>query len=213
MRKLLLVLLILSVRCEAQNFELGLNAGCNFHFKPVNNIYTTQDKAIAGYAVGFKADLLLSEFQVGVGVDVENFSQYNYLMPDYTTKVYNYLAKPLITPYAFLNKTFAVSQGYLYAGLMGGPAIARIGINSWQYNNGPYGNPTGYTTAYYSASGYMGGLQGGGVFHLNKVCALNFEAGLRYCNYNYKSPTTKLEDPYHYRVFYIPLTLGLRYLI
>src|ERR1700759_2630745 len=106
MKKLLFIVLVLPTLCRAQNFEFAVNGGGNFHFLPINNIYTTQDKATFGYTAGFKADLILPAVSIGVEVDFTSLSQYNYLMPDYTTKVYDHIANPLITPFAFLNKRF-----------------------------------------------------------------------------------------------------------
>ncbi len=214
MKKLLLLVVMLPLYCKAQNFEFGLNGGCNFHFLPIHNIYTAGDKAVIGYAASFKADLVLPSAQIGVGVDVVNFSQYNYLMPVYTNKVYDHVANPLISPYAFYNRTWRnIINGYLYTGLMGGLAIAKIGLNTWEYANGPYGNPTGYSTSYNSAIGFTAGLQTGAVFMISKQLGANVEAALRYTDYNYTIPGTILQDPYHYRLFYIPITVGLRYLM
>lgn len=214
MKKLLLIVIMLPLYCQAQNFEFGINGGCNFHFLPINNIYTTQDKAILGYAAGFRANLVLPAAQIGVGVELANFVEYNYVMPVYTAKVFNHIAEPLISPYAFYNRTYSnIINGYLYTGVMAGVTIARVGVNSWQYNNGIYNVPTGYSTVYNSARGFTAGLQAGAVLMVRKHLGLNLEAALRYTDYTYKAPSSTLEDPYHYRLFYIPITLGLRYRI
>jgi len=216
MKKLLFFIVILPLSCMAQNFEFGVNAGCNFHFLPEKNFYTFQDKAKIGYAAGFKADLVLPHAQIGVGVDMVNFVQYNYLLPPYNVRVNDYVANPLISPNAFYNKIWRnVINGYIYVGGMGGVAIAKIGVNTWEYNNGPapYYNPTGYSTAYNTAFGYTLGLQGGAVFRLNDQFAVNVELALKYVNYNYPMPPGSLTpDEYFYRLFYIPITVGLRYL-
>jgi hypothetical protein len=213
MRKLLFLVTILPLYSLAQNFEFGLNAGCNFHFLPEKNIYTSQDKAKIGYAAAFKADLVLPHSQIGVGVDVVNFIQYNYLIPGYTIRQDDHIANPLISPNAFYNRTWRnIINGYLYTGFSGGLVIAKIGVNTWEYNNGQYANPTGYSTTYNSAFGFSFGLQGGAVLKINEQFAVNLEIALKYVNYNYSAPGPQLQDPYFYRLFYIPITVGFRYL-
>ncbi|HXS38083.1 MAG TPA: hypothetical protein VN721_15375 [Flavipsychrobacter sp.] len=212
MKKLLILLCIAPSLCCAQNFEVGINGGINFHSLPVKNIYTHQDKAKIGYAISFKAALMLPQYQIGIGGEMVSLSEYNYLMPVYTSRVYNNLAKPLIAPYVFLNRMFDFSNGYFFAGIMAGPAIADVGVNTWEYPNGNNGIPSGYTTTYNSVIGYIGGLQGGAVFYLSDAIGLSVEGSLRYTNFNYNDPKSMtLDNPYHYKVYYFPITFGIRF--
>lgn len=197
----------------AQNFEVGVFGGINFHNKPYNNRYTLEDKTQASYAFGAKASLVLPKAQIGLGVEMANIKEYNYSIPTYTARQYNYIAKPLITPYLFYNLTHATNNGYLYAGIMGGPTVASVGVNTWEYN-GYNGAISGYTTAYNSTVGFVAGAQAGFVIKVDKRIGISGEIGLRYTDYNYKPAITTLQDdPYHYRFVYFPVTAGVRYRI
>ncbi|MGN6568836.1 MAG: hypothetical protein ACTHJ0_12830 [Flavipsychrobacter sp.] len=211
MKRLLLVLLLTLPLCSsAQTFEIGAAGGFNFHSRPADNVFTTQDKPMLGYTVAAKASLLLPQSQIGVGLEFSKITESNYLMPYYTTKVYNHLANPLITPYLFYNRRLNFTGSYFYYGLMFGPSIAKVGINQLVYVNGN-SVPTDYTTTYNSAIGYAAGLQTGFVWHIAGQLSFSLEAAMRFVDYNYKDPGSKQTDnPYHYRYFYFPITAGLR---
>jgi hypothetical protein len=213
-RSLLSLLMILPIACYAQNFEVALNGGFSFHSLPAKNDYTHEDKTVASYAASFKAGLLFEHSQIGVGAEMCTMKEYNYFVPPYTQRIYTYLAKPLITPFVYYNRMYHFGAGYFYAGLMGGPAVASVGVNNYQYANGPYGNITGYTTSFNSTIGFEGGAQIGLVFDITSRMGINVEAALRYAAYSYKDPnSTYLDNPYNYRVFYFPMTAGIRYRI
>lgn len=213
MKKLLLLLLLLPATIYAQYFELGINGGISMHSRPINNTFTVQDKPKSSFITAVKGDLVLPRFEIGISVELLNLTETNYLMPIYNSRVYNYLARPLISPCAYVNHVHHIPGTYFYYGIMLGPAIARLGVNTWEYNGG--GNtPSGYTTTYNSVSGFTGGIQGGFVFTLHNRLALNGELAVRYTDFNYKNPkSTQTDEPYHYRVIYVPITLGLRYRI
>jgi len=107
---------------------------------------------------------------------------------------------------------FDFSDGYFYAGIMAGPAIADVGVNTWEYSNGNNTIPSGYTTTYNSVIGYVAGIQGGAVFYVTDAIGFTAEAALRYTDYNYNDPKSMtLDNPYHYKVYYFPITLGIRF--
>jgi len=213
MKRLLLFLCLIPFISVAQTFELGIAGGLNFHSRPADNIFTTQDKPMLGYALVAKASLILPESQIGVGVEMLKITEYNYLMPYYTVKVYNHLANPLITPYLFYNRRHTLSAGYLYYGLMFGPSIANMGVNALEYTHGGT-VATDYTTTYHSVVGYVGGIQAGIVFRLAGQLSFSAEAAMRFTDYYYRPPNnTQTDDPYRYRYFYFPITVGLRYKI
>lgn len=212
--KYLILLLLLPQIAVAQNFEVGVFGGFNFHNRPYNNEYTLADKTQPGYALGAKASLILPRAQIGLGVEMVDILEYNSNLPTYNTREYNYIAKPLITPYLFYNLTHPTTNGYLYAGLMAGPAVASVGVNTLQYN-GSYGALSGYTTTYNSSVGYIMGAQAGFLIKASKRrIGISGEFGARYTDYNYKPVAATLqENRYHYRYFYFPVTAGVRYRI
>jgi|GEM_PF-1037003 len=210
MKQLLLLLFFVPLIASAQTFEIGAAGGIVFHSRPADNIFTTQDKPLLGYAVSARASLLLPESQIGVGIEIAKITESNYLMPYYTTKVYNHLANPLITPYMFYNRRLNLPRGYFYYGLMLGPSIANMGINNLVYKNGST-IATDYTTTYNSVIGYAAGVQTGLVARLTGQLYFSLEAALRFTDYYYKPSNNKqTDDPYHYRYFYFPITAGLR---
>ncbi|MDR3679807.1 MAG: hypothetical protein P4L41_07565 [Flavipsychrobacter sp.] len=209
--KYLLLLLLLPQVTIAQNFEVGILGGFNVHSRPFSNLSTLEDKSQPGYAVAAKASLLLPKAQIGLGVEMVSIQEYNYKMPQYTSREYNYIAKPLITPYLFYNIRYVSTKGYVYAGLMGGPTIAAVGVNTWQYN-GYNGAVSGYSTAYNSTLGFVAGAQAGFVVRVDKHIGITGEAGLRYTQYDYKPVVvTSQENPYFYKYLYFPITAGVRY--
>jgi len=211
MKKLLLFIVVLPLFADAQSFELGVNGGISFHSLPAGNIYTHQDKPLSSFVWNARGDLLLPNAQIGIAIEMTQIDQTNFLAPNYTMKVHDHLAKPLTAPYVFYNFVKRSSVGYVYGGLMVGGVIAKIGINTEEYSGTVV---TGYTTAYNGAFGYVVGLQAGFVADLSKHFGVNVEAAMRYADYNYKDPSTTLpDDPYHYKLFYFPMTVGLRYRI
>lgn len=207
----LILCLLLPGAANAQSFEIGVNGGFSFHTLPIGNTYTHDDKPVISYALNVKADLRLPKTQIGVGFEMVNLTEYNYLIPTYYSRQYVYLSKPLMVPHAFINKIKELDAGYLYAGVMAGPAIAKVGVNKWVYNN-PFGAVSGYSTTYNAATGFVAGVQGGGVFELNNKLSLNIELALRYVDYAYRDPQSTLSDnPYKYKLVYFPITAGIRY--
>jgi len=198
----------------AQNFEVGVFGGFAFHSRPYNNRYVIDDKTQPGYVVGAKASLTLPKAQIGLGVEMVNVQEYNYDLPTYSSRIYNNLAKPLITPYLFYNLLHNTpTGGYLYAGIMGGPVVASVGSNTLEYN-GPNSTLSGYQTTYNSTLGYILGAQVGFAARVAKRVRICGEFGMRYTNYDYKPVNSTLQDdPYHYRYFYFPVTVGVRYRI
>ncbi|MBA3828956.1 MAG: hypothetical protein H0X33_08465 [Taibaiella sp.] len=214
MKKLLFVLLIFPFVSNAQNFEFGLNGGINFHSLPYNNTYRVQDKPILGYAASVRGALILPKVQIGVEVAMVSLVETNFLMPVYTTKVYNYIANPLITTSLFINRTHNFAGGYVYYGLAAGPGIARVGINSWDYK-GPNATVSGYHTDYTTITAYVtGGIQGGAVFNVHNHFSVSGEVAVRYTNFNYKdAKTAPSNEMYHYQMLFVPITIGIRYRI
>lgn len=207
------LLLLLPVLGLAQDFEIGINGGASFHSLPMGNSYTRDDKPTVSYVLSGKVDLKLPSAQIGIGLEMLDLDEYNFLIPKYTTRQYNHIAKPLITPFAFFNKLHELDNGYIYAGLMFGPAIAKVGVNQWEYN-GPFGAISGYSTTYNSAIGYVAGIQAGATVGITDRLSLNLELALRYSSFTYTDPNSKQTDnPYRYHVVYYPLTLGLKYRI
>ena len=212
MKKIVFLLFLLPFTCPAQNFEIGLNGGVCFHTLPINNVHTEVDKAKISYAAGFKGDLRLPHAQIGVDVEMTEISEYNYTLYPYSMRIYNHVANPLIVPNAFYNHLINLPTGYCYGGISAGPAIARIGVNT--FSGTPPGNYTSYTTNYNSATGLAGGIQLGFMLNVSKVLALNAEAAGRYMSIDYKDPAGIVSDnPYRYHLFYFPMTVGLRYKI
>ena len=210
MKKILLALALLPVSCFAQHFEIGVNGGFDFHSLPENNTIAHQDKPVLGYAGGACIDLRLPHAQIGIGVDVAQLSETNYLAPTYTLKIYNRVANPLITPHAIYNYVWNHHRAYSYAGGMAGLAIARVGVNSY-YSNGS--SVTGYSTAYNSVTGFTAGLQAGFVMRAGKTIGIGGEAAMRYTSFTYTPPNNPAENPYKYRLFYFPFTVSIRYII
>jgi hypothetical protein len=216
MKYLFLLVLLAPTVSFAQNFEIGLNGGITVHARPMKNQYTSQDKVKAGYAGAAKIDLLLPHSQIGIGIEMVSITETNALVSPYTSFETNYIAKPLIVPHAFYNLVHRYTQSYIYAGIMAGLAIANMGVNTYEYSAPAGGYISGYTTAYNSAIGFVGGLQAGFVASIDKSqkLGINMEAAVRYANYDYSDPTTTLVgNPYHYRYFYLPFTAGIRYRI
>jgi hypothetical protein len=216
MKHLLLLLLLAPAVGFAQTFELGLNGGVAIHTRPMNDVYAHQDKVKAGYAGTAKIDLLLPHSQIGIGVEMVSVTETSALISPYTSYQTNHLAKPLIVPHAFYNLIHHYPQSYIYAGATVGLAIANLGINTYEYNPALGNNITGYTTAYNSAIGFVGGLQAGFVASIDKSqrLGINVEAAIRYADYNYTQPVaTSNDDPQHYHYFYLPFTAGIRYRI
>jgi hypothetical protein len=195
---------------SAQGFEFGLNGGLAFHSVPINNTYTYNDKPKLSGAGSFKGDLVLPHLQIGVGVEMLNLIETNYDNAAYNFKTYNYLAKPLVNPYLFVNKTYYGGAGYFYIGAMAGAVIAKVGVNTFQYGTG--GAVTSYSTAYNSVTGYTGGVQLGFTARLFGPVSFNGEAAMRYTSFDYEVPNgTQADHPYRYHLFYFPMTVGLRW--
>jgi hypothetical protein len=210
MKKYLFILILLPQIAIAQKFELAVMGGFNIHSLPFNNQATLVDKSQPGYVAGAKASLLLPIAQIGLGLEIAQIQEYNYTIPQYTNREYNYLAKPLITPYLFYNLRHEYPKGYVYAGLMGGPVVAAVGVNT--LTTDANGKITGYTTAYNATIGFVAGAQAGFVVRVDKHIGITGEAGLRYTQYDYKPVhSTSQENPYYYKYLYFPITAGIRY--
>lgn len=213
MKRLFLFLLLLPACCFGQNFEFGINGGLCFHSLPAQNSFVYDDKPTLAVAGSLRADLSLPGVQIGVGVEMTKLSEFNYLIPPYNIRQNVLIANPLITPHAFLNKTIRLrSSSYLYGGVMAGPVLARVGVNNWVYDNNNV--VTGYSTSYNSVTGFAAGLQLGVVLSINNRLGLNAEAATRYTSFTYKDfKSTMADNPYSYKLFYFPMTIGLRYRI
>lgn len=209
MKRLLLLLMVLPMMAQAQNFEFGVNGGLSLHTRPAGNRYTWQEDTKASYYLSARANLKLPRYRLGIGVEMVNIRQTNNLSYNYTYEVQNNIAKPLIVPHAYLNRTFNRSNGYAYIGAMLGAAIAKTGVNVWQYTTA--GTTSGYTTEYFSVTGLTGGLQAGWMFTIARNLGLNTEAAVRLTNFKYEPPTPTPDNRYRYRVFYFPFSVGLRY--
>ena len=201
-------MLLVPVWCKGQHFEIGVDGGFVFHSLPMDNTIAKQDKASLGYTTGVSIDLQLPHSQIGIGASFTQITETNYLAPNYTFKIRNYVANPLTSPYAFYNYLWDYGHVYSYAGGMAGLAVGRVGVNS--YNNSG-GNISSYSTTYYSTFGYVAGLQAGFVFRVTKKIGVGGEAALRYANYTYTPPNNPGENPYKYRYFYFPFTAALKY--
>jgi len=210
MKKFLCALVLFPVLCHAQHFEIGVDGGFDFHSLPMNNTIAKQDKPSAGYVGGASIDLLLQHAQIGIGVAISQLTETNYIAPNYTIKIRNYVANPLITPFAFYNHIWNQGTTYTYAGAMAGLAIANVGVNTFNYSGT---NITGYSTAYNSTFGYEAGVQAGCVFHVSKKFGIGGEAAMRYASFTYTPPNNPETDPYKYRLFYFPFTVSLKYFI
>jgi hypothetical protein len=210
MKKLLFALIAVPFYCSAQQFEIGLDGGFAFHTLPMSNTIAKQDKPILGYAAGANIDLLLPHAQIGIGVSAAELSETNYLAPNYTIKVYDRIAHPLITPYAFYNYLWDQGSDYVYAGGMAGLAVASVGVNTFD-QTGPA--VSGYTTAYNSTYGFVVGIQAGFIVRAGKHIGIGGQAAMRYTDYTYTPPSNPGENPYVYRLFYFPFTVSLRYFI
>ena len=210
MKKILFILSMLPCICFAQQFEIAVDGGFNFHTLPMNNYIAKQDKPSGGYAAGASIDLLLPHTQIGIGVTIAQLTETNYLTPNYTIKVRNYVANPLTNPYAYYNHVWDQGKSYTYAGAMGGLAVASVGVNTYNYTGNAI---TGYSTAYNSAIGYALGLQAGFIIRMNKHLGLGGEAAMRFTSFTYTPPNNPVENPYKYRLFYFPFTVSLKYFI
>lgn len=211
MKKLFVLLALLPRLAFAQHFEIGINGGFDFHSLPIDNDIAHQDKPVLGYAIGLRGCLLLPDAQLGIAVEAVQLVETDYLSPNYTMKIKNYPANPLAVPFVFYNRVRKSAPGYIYAGGMAGPVIAKVGVNSFEYGSGTA--ISGYTTQYNTAMGLVFGLQAGGVMYLKKNFEAAFEAGMRFTSFTYSAPGNLGENPYKYRIFYFPITVGLRYRI
>lgn len=209
MKRLIFLLMMLPVMAQAQNFEFGVNGGLSLHARPAGNRFTWQEDPKASYYLSARANLKLPRYRFGVGVEMVNIRQVNTLLYNYTYEVENNIAKPLVVPHAFLNRTFDMSNGYAYVGAMLGAAIAKTGVNVLQYSSPNV--VSGYTTEYFSVTGLTGGLQAGWMFNIVKNLGLNTEAAVRLTSFKYEPPTPAPDNRYRYRVFYFPFSVGLRY--
>jgi len=191
----LFLILLLPVTAFSQLVDLSLNGGVCFHKISDNGFASNTPRN--SFIGTFKAAVKHRKTEVGIGIEEQHITETTF---GYT----NELAKPLITPYIFINRLVKIPKCYLYAGIMAGLAIANVGeekINIYKIHT-----PPSQDMIYQVTTGYTMGVQAGFVYNVVKRLGVGIEAAFRYVD-------IPAQSPYNYSILSFPITLGVHWRI
>ena len=213
MKRVVFFLLCIPIICNAQNVELGINAGIGTNTKPSDNMPYKGDLLTMNFAGSFIGLYNINKrWQAGLEFHSTQLSMKSTI--PYTTywgvkigdddKKFMY-AKNAASVCGVFNGKLFIDNGYGYAGVA-------IGYGATRHNSKTLNADESYR-APDGGKGMVYGLQVGFVKGISELFAVNAQVALRHYNLEYDAmePTATTKENLNFKINSFPITLGIRF--
>jgi hypothetical protein len=210
---MLFVFLFAAITMYAQKFELGASAGFQRNTRLHNKTIYDPARITPPTGTGLEPVLSLkgmynvNKWQLGLSVDFRklNFTFPNMytipLNPNYWGRNESHGRLTCMPVSIFANRKISLKKFDLYGGASLGYAFSWVDKKLPQFESFSVDRTVGYSRGY---QGFLGGVQVGGNYKLNKRMAINAEVGCQCFHFKQE----KFDPSY---TFSVPATLGFRY--
>lgn len=207
--------------------EIGIGGGVSLMTLPKGTAYTGTDANVSYYGQLMYTRYVTNQFSVGIEAGLTHWETSG-SMP--LTGMNNEAAGVATTKYLFADRAmnfvvrfnrmhwntdqFNFQRSYFYYGAALGLLYTNAQENQLQYAqlNGKKGNENRYIEQYnyQNGIGYVAGVQVGYTYFLGRTLGLNIEAAPRF-TYVFTEDYNQLHQNDAYHLFYIPVSVGLKF--